>query len=139
MVSTTKKNNGRSSKEGVVIAVVDDDDPIRTATARLLQSFGFNVDVFGSAEDFLQSNRLPDISCLVLDLQMPGMSGLDLQRHLSNNGHRIPVIFISGSHDLTERVQAMNAGAVAYLQKPFREELLLKAIHAALKTCSGRT
>ena len=131
------KNERNSITYGIVIAVVDDDESIRAATARLLRSCDFKVDAFPTAESFLKSGRLHHTSCLVLDLSLPGMSGLELQTYLSELGHRIPIIFITGSRDGNKIAQAMNAGAIAYLHKPFSDQALLNAVRAALNTGSG--
>ena len=132
MMSRDKQRD--QARRGLAIAVVDDDQSNRIATARLLQSFGFQVDVFSTAEEFLNSSRLHAASCLVLDLQLPGMSGLEAQSHLAKNGHNIPIIFVTGLPDNVTCAKAMNAGAIAYLYKPFTEQALLNAIHTALES-----
>jgi len=115
-----------------LISIVDDDQSVREATMSLLKSNGFRTEVFTSAEDFLGSSHLDETKCLILDVQMPGMSGLQLQRRLASENRPIPIIFIS-AHDHQEvRNQAMRSGAVDFLPKPFSEESLLRAIHAAL-------
>jgi FixJ family two-component response regulator len=116
-----------------VLSLVDDDASVRKATARLIKSFGFTVEVFASGEEFLCFGSLRITSCLVLDVQMPGMSGLQLQTHLAAAGYRIPIIFITAYPDEEIRAQALEAGAVAFLTKPFGEEALLKGIRSALK------
>jgi FixJ family two-component response regulator len=116
-----------------VLSVVDDDASVRKATGRLIKSFGFTVEIFGSGEEFLLSGSLRVTSCLVLDLQMPGMSGLQLQSHLVAGGYRIPIIFITAYPDERTRAQALEAGAVEFLTKPFGEEALLSGIRSALK------
>jgi FixJ family two-component response regulator len=116
-----------------VLSLVDDDDSVRKATARLIESFGFTVEVFASGEEFLCFGSLRTTSCLVLDVQMPGMSGLQLQSQLAARGYRIPIIFITAHPDEEIRAQALEAGAVAFLTKPFGEETLLKGIRSALK------
>ena len=117
-----------------LISVVDDDDSVRESLSGLIRSVGFGVMVFASAEEFLSSNRLLDIDCLILDVRMPGMSGIDLQRQLAATHTSIPVIFITAHGDEEARVRALNGGAVDYLLKPFSEEALLKAIDTALKS-----
>jgi FixJ family two-component response regulator len=117
-----------------LIAVVDDDDSIRESLRHLLRSLGFTVEVFASGEKFLQSNHLRNTECLILDVRMPGMSGLELQRHLAAIQAAIPIIFITAHGDDEMRSRALRAGAVDYLPKPFSEEALLAAIHAGLSS-----
>lgn len=117
-----------------LISVVDDDESVRESLSGLIRSVGFGVMVFASAEEFLGSNRLLDTDCLILDVRMPGMSGIDLQRRLAASHTSIPVIFITAHGDEEARVRALNGGAVDYLLKPFSEEALLKAIDTALKS-----
>jgi FixJ family two-component response regulator len=116
-----------------VLSLVEDDASVRKAAARLIRSFGFRVDVFASGEEFLSRESLGNTSCLVLDVQMPGMNGLQLQSHLAAAGYHIPIIFITAYPDERIRDRALEAGAVAFLTKPFGEEALLKGIRAALK------
>ena len=120
----------RSSR---LISVVDDDDSVRESLSGLIRSVGFGVSVFSSAEEFLHSDRLADTECLILDVRMPGMNGLELQRYLAASHHAIPVIFITAHGDEESRVRALNGGAVEYLLKPFSEEALLRAIDTALE------
>jgi FixJ family two-component response regulator len=116
-----------------LIVIVDDDQSVREATANLLKSNSFKAESCSSAEDFLGSPLIATARCLLLDVKMPGMSGLELQRHLATEGHRIPIIFIT-AHDKQEvRNEAMRAGAIDFLPKPFSEEALLLAIRNALK------
>ena len=116
-----------------LIAVVDDDELLRDALRRLLKRSGFDVTSFGSAEDFLKSDQLSKITCLIADIRMPGMSGLDLQAKLNTDGCAIPVIFITAHGDERMRLQAMRAGAVGFLAKPFDGVILLDRVHAALE------
>jgi FixJ family two-component response regulator len=116
-----------------IISVVDDDDSVRESLQCLIRSFGFAVEAFASAEEFLKSDQLRDTRCLILDVRMPGMNGIELQRRLVASHYVIPVIFITAHGDETARSHAMRDGAVAYLLKPFSEEALLNAIHTALK------
>jgi FixJ family two-component response regulator len=116
-----------------IISVVDDDDSVRESLQCLIRSFGFAVEAFASAEEFLKSDHLRDTRCLILDVRMPGMNGIELQRRLVASHYVIPVIFITAHGDETARSHAMRDGAVAYLLKPFSEEALLNAIHTALK------
>jgi FixJ family two-component response regulator len=111
---------------------VDDNTSARNATTKLLQSHGFFVEAFVSAEHFLENGRLTETSCLLLDVQMPGMSGLDLQFQLALTTHHIPIVFVTGIADSAIREQALRAGAVAFLQKPLLEEHLLNALRSAL-------
>lgn len=122
-----------------VLAMVDDDPSVRNATGRLLKSFGFTVEVFASGEEFLLSGSLRITSCLVLDVQMPGMSGLQLQSHLAAAGYRIPIIFITAYPDERTRAQALEAGAVDFLNKPFGEQDLLSGIRSVLRLSDGDT
>jgi FixJ family two-component response regulator len=115
-----------------LISVVDDDASVRESLQCLIRSFGFAVEAFASAEEFLKSDHLPNTRCLILDVRMPGMNGLELQRRLAASHREIPVIFITAHGEETARSQALKNGAVDYLLKPFREEALLQAIHAAL-------
>jgi len=117
-----------------LISVVDDDDSVRESLSGLIRSIGFGAMVFASAEEFLTSDRLSDTDCLILDVRMPGMNGLELQRRLATNHFTIPVIFITAHGDEEARVRALNGGAVEYLLKPFSEEALLSAIDTALKS-----
>lgn len=116
-----------------IVFVVDDDLAVREALSSLIRSVGLRVETFASAQDFLQHQRPDAAACLVLDVRMPGLSGLDLQRELANTGERIPIIFITGHGDIPMSVRAMKAGAVEFLPKPFRDEDLLDAIRQALE------
>jgi len=116
-----------------MVFVIDDDESIREALKSLIRSVGLSVETFSSAQDFLQSTR-PDVpSCLILDVRMPGLSGLDLQRDLAETNIQIPIIFITGHGDIPMSVRAMKAGAVEFLTKPFRDQDLLDAIQQALE------
>jgi len=115
------------------VFVIDDDARMRAATERLLRSVGLHVESFAAPKDFL-TRKLPDgPSCLVLDVRLPGMSGLDLQRNLTEAGVQIPVIFITGHGDIPMTVKAMKSGAVEFLTKPFRDQDLVDAIQQALQ------
>ena len=115
-----------------LIAVVDDDELVRGALQRLLKASGLGAVSFGSAEDLLKSGQLPDIACLIVDIRMPGMSGLELQAKLKAERCRIPIIFITAHGDAKMRSQAMRDGAVKFLAKPFDNTVLLEAVQAAL-------
>lgn len=114
------------------IFVVDDDDLVRAAIQGMLKSVGLHSKAFGTAQDFLHSERPDAPSCLVLDVRLPGVNGLDFQRQLVDAGIRIPVIFITGHGDIPMTVKAMKSGAVEFLTKPFRDQDLLDAIQQAL-------
>jgi FixJ family two-component response regulator len=132
MTSPQSPSNGRASSEDSIVFIVDDDPIVRGAIGSLLMSVGQQVQLFESAKDLLQSG-LPKVpSCLVLDIRLPGLSGLDLQAELANFGLPIPVIFITGHGDIPMSVKAMKAGAVDFLTKPFRDQDLLDAVTGAL-------
>lgn len=114
------------------VFVIDDDASVRTAIQGMLKSVGLRSETFGTPQDFLRSKRVDGPSCLVLDVRLPGISGLDLQRELNEAGIRIPIIFITGHGDIPMSVKAMKSGAVEFLTKPFRSQDLLDAIHQAL-------
>jgi FixJ family two-component response regulator len=116
-----------------MVAVVEDDESFRAALQRLLKSGGFSVRSFGSAEDFLNSGQQQNTGCLVADIRMPGMSGLDLQAKLNADHCPIPTIFITAHGDETMRLQAMRGGAVKFLAKPFDGAILLEGVRAALR------
>ena len=116
-----------------LISIVDDDDALRNSLDDLIRSIGFRTQGFPSAEAFLSSNQARGTACLILDVRMPGMNGLDLQRQMVAANWGIPIIFITSHADDDARARALEAGAVAFLYKPFREEELLNAIDAALK------
>ena len=117
-----------------LVCIVDDDASMADSTRFLVRTFGFRAEAFLSAEEFLTSGLVGDTNCLILilDLRMPGMDGLELQRHLANTNHRIPIIFISARASEDDQKQAIDSGAVDFLYKPFSEDELLKAIRAAL-------
>jgi FixJ family two-component response regulator len=116
-----------------IVFVVDDDPSVRSSTERLVRSAGFKVKTFGSAAEFLESPRPQGPACLVLDVRLPGQSGLDLQRELAESGVRIPVIFMTGHGDIPMTVRAMKAGAVEFLTKPYRKNNLLEAIRTSIE------
>jgi FixJ family two-component response regulator len=115
------------------VFVVDDDPSVRRSTERLVRSMGFNVKTFGSAKEFSDHARVEGPSCLVLDVHLPGLSGLDLQRELARSGTQIPIIFITGRGSIPMSVRAMKEGAVEFLTKPTRSRDLLAAIRAAIE------
>ena len=115
-----------------LISVVDDEESIRRTTKLLLQSFGYQAAVYESARALLNSGQLRDTSCLILDVQMPEINGLQLQSMLASEGCRVPIIFISAYGSKESRRQAMQAGAIAFLDKPFSDKQLLENIRSAL-------
>jgi FixJ family two-component response regulator len=115
-----------------VISIVDDDESVREATEFLVRSLGYSAASYASAEEYLQSGRVDDSSCLITDLRMPGMSGADLQDALIADGNRTPVIFISASLDEQVRSRVLHAGAYGFLHKPFEEQSLIDCLHRAL-------
>ena len=115
-----------------VVFVIDDDELVRAAIQGMLKSVGLRSETFGTAKEFLRSKRTDGPCCLVLDVRLPGVSGLDFQRELADAGIRIPIIFITGHGDIPMTVKAMKSGAVEFLTKPFRDQDLLDAIHQAL-------
>jgi RNA polymerase sigma factor (sigma-70 family) len=121
-----------------IVFVVDDDASVRNALKSLIRSVGLQVELFGSAQEFLQSKRPNTPSCLILDIRLPGISGLDFQRKLAEADNFIPIIFITGHGDIPMSVRAMKGGAVEFLTKPFRDQDLLDAIHVALERDRAR-
>ena len=126
-------NNSRTA----LISIIDDDKSVREAIKSLLRSFGLSAEAFASAEDFLGSQRLDDAICLIVDVVMPRMSGLDLQSQLVLSNRRIPLIFISAHDDAEAKKRALEGGALAFLHKPFQEETLMRAIQSALARLEG--
>ena len=117
-----------------IIAIVDDDDAVREATGSLVRSLGYSASMFVSADEFLKSDQVNNTSCLISDVRMPGLSGLDMQDRLIARGHSFPIIFITGHPDDIARTRAMKAGAAAFLSKPIREEHLIGCLNETLKT-----
>lgn len=115
-----------------LVAVVDDDTSVRTAIRSLLRSLTFSVVVFASADELLSSGRLDEIGCLILDVRMPGKTGIELQRELLATGRACPIVFISAHDEDTARREALARGAIAFLRKPFAEEALVGAVRSAL-------
>jgi len=120
--------------DGPLVAIVDDDISVRRSTRRLLSSSGLRAEAFASAEDFLQSGCVVKTDCLILDLRMPGMNGLELQRRLIETGRQIPIVFLSARASEEEERHALRAGAASFLRKPVSKEALLLAIRNALMT-----
>jgi len=121
------------ASEAAIISIVDDDASVRRSTVRLLGSSGLSAEAFASAGEFLQSSRAAGTRCLLLDVSMPGMDGLELQRHLVESGRRLPIVFISAQASEREERVALAAGAAGFLRKPVSKEALLNAIRMALE------
>ena len=126
------KARGAPMSQGM-IAIVDDDVVVRGALKSLMRSLGYDASTFGSAEEFLSSEQFSRTSCLITDLHMPGLSGLDLQERLIAQGHRFPIIFITGYPDEDVRARAIKSGAIAFLSKPFNTDRLIGYLDKALK------
>ncbi len=116
-----------------IVAIVDDDEAVRTALQGLMKAAGLKAGTFASAEEFLTSGLLDQTGCLIADIRMPGMSGLELQAKLNADHHRIPIVFITAHGDAKMRLQALRAGAVEFLAKPFDDEILLDNVRVALE------
>jgi FixJ family two-component response regulator len=116
-----------------LVAILDDDELMRGALQGLLKAVGLPAQAFRSAEEFLKSEQRQQIACLIADIRMPGMSGLELQAKLKNERCRIPIIFVTAHGDEKMRMQALRAGAVEFLAKPFDDEVLLESVRAALE------
>ncbi len=116
-----------------VISIIDDDASVRVATHRLVSSLGHVAHTFASADDFLRSSQLNDTACVIADVHMPGMSGIELQNLLKTQGHRLPVIFITAFPEESVRAKALEAGAACFLSKPFDAQILIKHLDAAVK------
>jgi two-component system, LuxR family, response regulator FixJ len=124
-------------KHKSLIAVVDDDQSVRDALENLISSVGFEVELFASAEEFLDSDKSLQTDCAILDVRLPGISGLELQERLAAGGQSFPVIIITAQVDDKTRDEAVAAGAIAFLNKPFKEEVLLAALQSALTQHAG--
>jgi FixJ family two-component response regulator len=138
MTRDAPQESAGASHEEPVVLVVDDDPSLRNSISSLLRSTGLQVLTFGSVAEFLEANFPANAGCLVLDIRLPGKSGLDLQAELVKEDARIPIIFISGYGDIPMTVKAMKAGAVDFLTKPFSDTELLSAVAAALDLDSAR-
>jgi FixJ family two-component response regulator len=121
-----------------VISIIDDDESVREATKSLVRSLGYKAAVFASAEEYLQSNWLDDSSCLITDLHMPGMSGVDLQDRLIADGRQIPMIFVTAYYEEKVRDRVLDAGAYGFLRKPFNDESLIECLDKALTASSSK-
>jgi FixJ family two-component response regulator len=122
-----------------IIAVIDDDASVRVGTENLLSSLGYTVHTFRSAEEFFRSSLRNDISCVIADVRMPGMSGLELQTQLLKQGQRLPFIFITAFSEEAVRAKALSAGAICLLTKPFNKATLVQCLDAALAGHGGRS
>ena len=122
-----------------VISIIDDDASVRLATSRLMRSLGYVAYTFSSADEFLRSPQLDTSSCLIVDVQMPRMSGVELQDLLHSQGRQLPIIFITAFPDASTRARALNAGAVCFLPKPFDGPTLIECIDTALDMSCGGT
>ncbi len=127
-----KSPPGNGATERPLLSVVDDDEMLRESLPELLREFGFAARAFSSGQEFLASDYVDQTRCLILDVAMPGMSGLDLQDELKRHGQAIPIVFISGQKDEDIRKRAFRQGAVKFLYKPFSDSALLDAVNAAL-------
>jgi FixJ family two-component response regulator len=125
--------------KNAMISIVDDDKSVREAARMLIGSLGYATATFASAEEFLESGRLWDTACLITDVQMPGMSGVDLQSHLTANGHRTPVIFVTAYPEASVRERALDGGAFGFLSKPFSEDSLIACLDRALEHYRSRS
>lgn len=126
-------DRGMTVADRPLLSVVDDDESVRESLPDLLRKFGFAARTFSSAQEFLSSDSVGETKCLILDVAMPGMSGLDLQRELKRRGHKVPIIFITAQKDINIRDQAFRQGAAQFLYKPFSGAALLEALKEALK------
>lgn len=131
--SAMQSNRGMRVFEQPLLSVVDDDESVRESLPDLLRKFGFTARTFSSAQEFLSSDSLDETKCLILDVAMPGMTGLDLQQELKRRGHKVPIIFISAQRDINIREQAFKQGAAQFLYKPFSGAALLDALKETLK------
>jgi FixJ family two-component response regulator len=127
-----EETNGMTA--AALVSIVDDDESVRESLPDLLKEFGFAVESFASAEEFLESGRVDETRCLVLDIAMPGMSGPELQRELTRRNQPIPIVFITANEDSSECARVLEAGAVSCLIKPFSETALLRAVTKAIQT-----
>ena len=125
-------SNGPGRPQVTIIGVVDDDESVRDALSSLIRSAGYRCELFPSAEAFLESDRMGQTDCMLLDVQMPGLSGIELQARLRKMNCPVPVIFVTAHADESLRARALRAGATAFLEKPFNDDVLLGAIGSAL-------
>jgi FixJ family two-component response regulator len=133
MAGTVSSQAAANSEAHSTVLIIDDDEDLRNSIGRLLRSVGLNAQLFASIPDFLKSDRPDTPACFVLDVRLPGKSGLDFQRELATANIDLPIIFISGHGDIPMTVQAMKGGAIEFLTKPFREQDLLDAVQLGLE------
>jgi FixJ family two-component response regulator len=129
--STGTASAETTSVRRALVAIVDDDESVRDAIGSLFRSMGFRTELFPSGEEFLAAPHLHDFSCLILDVQMPGMNGLELQQRLAAASHPVPIIFVTAFGDESTRARALRGGAVSFLSKPFSDDALLEAVQSA--------
>jgi len=134
MAKARSKSSGGSGEQIPLVAIVDDDASVRQSTDRLIRSFGYRTHVFASGQEFLSSGAAERAACLVLDVRMPGMDGLDIQRSLAERGARVPIVFVTGQASDEEERCARSAGAVEFLRKPVPQASLRQAIESAVRT-----
>ncbi len=132
VIQSDPKGRGKAKDSAARIAIVDDDPWVRRSLDRLMRSAGFKTQCFGSAEEFLESAD-DSLGCMILDLKLPGMNGLELQRRLADEHKKIPIVFVSAQDDRASKSQALKAGATAFLNKPFGDETLLEVVDSALR------
>jgi FixJ family two-component response regulator len=140
MLLLSERESAPLNKPKPLIAIVDDDASVCRAIKRLVRSLGMNAETFSSGQhllDLLDAMPSFEPDCLILDIQMPGMNGLEVQNRLAMNGNRIPVIFITAHDEVGVREKALAQGALAFLRKPFGDELLIKTLHEGLKRCAA--
>jgi FixJ family two-component response regulator len=130
-------NAKEKDSKSPMVSIVDDDASVRSSTRRLLRSSGLRAEAFESAEDFLKSSQLGQTACLLLDVRMAGVDGLELQRRLAEIGQRIPIIFLSAQASQEEESRALRAGAADFLRKPVSKDVLLRALHAVLNSAAN--
>ena len=133
IIQESQKDAKEKTSDGPLVSIVDDDASVRVSTLRLLRLAGFRAESFSSAEEFLRSEFLPQTACLLLDVRMPRMGGLELQQRLTETGQRIPIVFLSARASEEEEKCALRAGAAAFLRKPANKEALLRAIHSVFE------
>ena len=133
------RHGKRSNGEPPLVAIVDDDASVRTSTARLVRSFGYRTEAFASGQDFLSSPAAAQTVCLLLDVRMPGMDGLEVQRQVAVRDLRVPVVFISGRASEEEERRARSAGAIDFLRKPVDAAVLLQILQEVISKTGGRT
>ena len=129
-----ERDPGADLSDHLLISIIDDDQPFRESMRRLMRSLGYTVAVFSSAADFLASSRLRETSCLITDVHMPAMTGVQLYRHLIKAGHAIPTILITAYPSEVERARSLKDGVLCYLRKPIDEENLSRCLRAALRS-----